>query len=183
MGQQARSNPRLLALIISEMETMAEFRLAIPTVLKHEGGYVNDPNDAGGETAYGISKRSYPDLDIAQLTRAEAEKIYFRDFWAPLQLDAVNDQQVATKVFDSAVLIGKSRAVKFLQRAVQSAGGGIVTVDGHLGPTTLRAVNTASPLLLIDAYRHLLDTYYEGLAEAVPTNAKFLKGWLSRANS
>ena len=162
---------------------MADFHLAIPTVLKHEGGYVNDPNDAGGETAYGISRRSYPDLNIAHLTRTEAEQIYQRDFWMPLQLDAVNDQQVATKVFDSAVLIGKSRAVKFLQRAVQSAGGGIVTVDGHLGPATLQAVNTASPLLLMEAYRHLLATYYEGLAEAIPADGKFLNGWLTRANS
>jgi lysozyme family protein len=162
---------------------MAEFRLAIPTVLRHEGGYVNDPNDAGGETAFGISRRSYPDLDIAHLTRAEAEEIYRRDFWAPLQLDLVQDQHVATKVFDSAVLIGRSRAVTFLQRAVQSAGGGLVPVDGHIGPDTLQAVNTASPLLLIEAYRRLLATYYKALAEAVPTNAKFLKGWLSRANS
>jgi lysozyme family protein len=162
---------------------MAEFRLAIPTVLKHEGGYVNDPSDGGGETAFGISKRSYPALDIAHLTRTQAEEIYRRDFWAPLQLDDVRDQQVATKVFDSAVLIGRSRAVKFLQRAVQSAGGGIVAVDGHVGPNTLHAVNAASPLLLIEAYRHLLATYYEGLAEAIPSNAKFLKGWLNRANS
>jgi lysozyme family protein len=162
---------------------MADFRLAIPTVLKHEGGYVNDPSDAGGETAYGISKRSYPHLDIARLTRTEAEVIYRDDFWAPLQLDAVKDQEVATKVFDSAVLIGKFRAVKFLQRALQNAGGGIVPVDGHIGPDTLRAVNAASPVLLIHAYRHLLATYYEGLAEAVPGDTKFLKGWLNRANS
>lgn len=162
---------------------MADFRFAIPTLLRHEGGYVNDPIDSGGETAFGISRRSYPDLDIAHLTRAEAEDIYRRDFWAPLQLDAVKDQQLATKVFDSAVLIGKARAVKFLQRALQIAGGGIVAVDGRIGPDTLHAVNTASPPLLIEAYRHLLATYYEGLAEAVPTNTKFLKGWLNRANS
>ncbi len=46
-----------------------------------EGGYVNDPHDAGGETNMGISKRSYPDVDIKHLTREDAEEIYYRDFW------------------------------------------------------------------------------------------------------
>lgn len=162
---------------------MADFDKAIPTVLRHEGGYVHDADDAGGETNFGICKRSYPDLDVSHLTRAEATAIYHRDFWTPLALDDVRSQQVATKVLDTAVLIGKQRAVKFLQRAVQSAGGGIVPVDGCIGPTTLKAVNAASPILLLEDYRHLLATYYEGLAESIPTNQKFLNGWLTRANS
>ncbi len=162
---------------------MADFHLAIPTVLQHEGGYVNDPNDPGGETRFGVSKRSYPHLDIAHLTRLQAEIIYERDFWMPLLLDQVSDQRVATKLLDTAVLIGKSRAVKLLQRAVQSAGGGIVPVDGCIGPATVSAVNRSSPLLLLDAYRHLLVTYYEGLVESVPTSQKFLNGWLARANA
>ncbi len=162
---------------------MAEFEAAIPIVLRHEGGHVHDPADAGGETNFGICKRSYPTVDVAHLTRADAETIYRRDFWIPLQLDQVRDQQVAAKVLDTAVLVGKSQAVKFLQRAVQNAGGGLVPVDGCIGPATLHAVNQSSPLLLLDAYRRLLVTFYEGLVEAVPTNQKFLSGWLTRANA
>ena len=162
---------------------MAVFDLAIPTVLLHEGGYVNDPDDPGGETKYGISKRSYPDVDITDLTIDQAKAIYQRDFWTPLLLDQVNSQPVATKVLDTAVLIGRGRAVKFLQRAVQNAGGGIVVVDGAMGPHTLAAVNSSSPDLLLSAYRQLLVTYYEGLVEEVPTDEKYLKGWLNRANS
>lgn len=162
---------------------MADFDLAIPTVLRHEGGYCNDCNDAGGETNFGISKRSYPDLDIACLTLDDAKAIYRRDFWDALCLDEITDQAVATKLFDTAVLIGRSRAVKFLQRALQQAGGGIVEVDGRIGAKTIAAVNQSPALLLLSAYRHLLATYYEGLVEAVPTNIKFLKGWLSRANA
>ncbi|HEY3930698.1 MAG TPA: glycosyl hydrolase 108 family protein [Candidatus Koribacter sp.] len=162
---------------------MADFQLAIPSVLAHEGGYVNDPSDIGGETKFGISKRSYPDLDIAQLTSADAKAIYRRDFWTPLHLDEVTDQSVATKLLDTAVLIGKSRAVKFLQRSVQSAGGGLVDVDALMGPHTIAAVNQSAPLLLLHSYRQLLATYYEGLVEAIPTDKKFLTGWLRRAVS
>lgn len=162
---------------------MAEFKRAIPIILRHEGGYVHDPDDAGGETKFGISKRSYPKLDIAKLTEEEARKIYERDFWKPLRLDAINSHEIATKVFDSAVLIGLKRAVTFLQRAVQNAGGGIVPVDGKMGASTIAAVNASSPDLLLMSYRHFLVTYYEGLVETVPTNKKFLKGWVKRANS
>ena len=149
---------------------MANFDLAIPTVLQHEGGYSKDPDDPGGETNFGISKRSYPDVDIANLTVDDAKAIYQRDYWVPLMLDQVNDQAVATKVFDTAVNIGKSRAVKFLQRAVQNAGGGIVDVDGGMGPQTLAAVNQSSPLLLLSSYRQLQVTYYEGLVSDAPTD-------------
>ena len=55
---------------------MAEFKLAIPRVITNEGGYVNDPDDPGGETKYGISKRSYPALDIKNLTVEQATAIY-----------------------------------------------------------------------------------------------------------
>jgi type VI secretion system secreted protein VgrG len=81
------------------------------------------------------------------------------------------------------VLIGRSRAVKFLQRAVQNAGGGIVLVDGLMAPKTLAAMNSSSPELLLSAYKQLLVTFYEGLVEAVPTDKKFLNGWLKRANA
>src|SRR5690606_28008981 len=58
--------------------TDERFRRAVEVVLKHEGGYVNNPSDPGGETKYGISKRSYPELDIANLTQEDAIAIYYR---------------------------------------------------------------------------------------------------------
>ncbi len=58
-----------------------KFNKAVRIILAHEGGYVNHPADPGGETNMGISKRSYPDLDIKNLTVAMAKEIYFRDFW------------------------------------------------------------------------------------------------------
>jgi lysozyme family protein len=162
---------------------MANFDLAIQTVLQHEGGYVNDPADCGGETKFGICQRSYPDVNIRNLDAADAKAIYRHDFWAPLHLDEVRDQAVASKILDSAVLLGKTAAVKLIQRALQNAGGGIVPIDGLVGPQTLTAINLASPLLLISEYRKLLAARFETLAVRVPTNQKFLKGLLTRANS
>ena len=54
------------------------FNEIIEKVLEHEGGYVNDPHDAGGETNYGIAKRWYPNVDIKNLTKEQAKKIYKR---------------------------------------------------------------------------------------------------------
>lgn len=108
------------------------FERAVNFVLRDdiEGGYVNDASDPGGETKYGISKRQYPQLDIAALSRDDAKRIYFRDFWAPLQLDRW-PARVALAVFDSAVNQGQDNAV----RIAQSAFG--ASVDGIVGPETL----------------------------------------------
>lgn len=119
------------------------FETAIARVLSSEGGYSNNIKDPGGETNWGISKRSYPDVDIKNLTRAEACEIYERDFWEPV---AGNDLPfaVAFEVLDFAVNSGGSVALQYLQRAVGVAD------DGHIGPVTIAAVKAAplAPLLL-----------------------------------
>ena len=58
-----------------------EFKDGVIQVLNHEGGYVDDPDDNGGETNFGISKRAYPRVDIKNLTRKQAIKIYYQDYW------------------------------------------------------------------------------------------------------
>jgi hypothetical protein len=59
------------------------FALACGFVLKHEGGYSNDPNDPGGETNFGISKRYHPNVDIKNLTERGAAEIYLKEYWLP----------------------------------------------------------------------------------------------------
>ena len=103
---------------------------AFDRLLGHEGGYVNDPKDPGGETNWGISKRSYPDLDIKHLTRVQAKGIYYRDFWLPVEGDHLYDG-VAFQLFDFAVNSGISTALRAYQRALGVAD------DGHIGPVTL----------------------------------------------
>lgn len=83
-------------------------------ILKVEGGYVHHPNDPGGETKFGISKRAYPDLDIANLTRDEARAIYKRDYIQPV-MERVNDPRMIFLVVDSAVNHGLHRALDWLE--------------------------------------------------------------------
>ena len=107
------------------------FDRAIERVLSHEGGYVHDPRDPGGETQWGISKRSYPHVDIKALTREAAKEIYRRDFWAPVAA-GVHDS-VRYQLLDAAVNHGMGNAVRMLQRAVGVAD------DGHWGPLSAAA--------------------------------------------
>lgn len=148
---------------------MADFELAIPTVLQNEGGYVYDPEDAGGETNFGISKASYPNVDIKNLTKEEASEIYRKDFW---KFDGIEDQAVATKLFDAYVNM-KSHAIKAAQEVTQQ------TVDGQYGPHTEAAINSTSDFL--DKFRARLVQYYQQIVEFNPEDEKFLHGWLRRA--
>ena len=112
------------------------FSSVIEMVLHHEGGYVNHPNDPGGETKYGISKRAYPEIDIASLTEEDAGEIYFKDYWSKIKGDDL-PRGVTCVVMDYGVNSGISRASKALQRAC-----GIKEGDGIIGPHTLAAVWT-----------------------------------------
>lgn len=97
--------------------TQANFDTAVAFVLKHEGGYVNDPKDPGGETKYGISKRAYPGLDIKALTEDGAKAIYRRDYWD--KSGAPDMGNLALLHFDTAVNIGVG-AAKMIFRATGS---------------------------------------------------------------
>ena len=140
---------------------------AIDLVLKHEGGYVNDPRDPGGETNFGISKRSYPDLAIASLTRDDARSIYLKDFW---RFAAIGDQRVANCVMDCAVNQGLGAAVKLFQKLEG------VAVDGIWGPNT---ENYASKVTLVDFQVARLLAYVNIVAQN-PGELKFLGGWFRR---
>ncbi len=106
-------------------------------LLGHEGGYVNDPKDLGGETNWGISKRSYPTLDIKNLSREQAKAIYLKDFWTPLNGEQLYDG-VAWQLFDMAVNSGIGAAIRTYQKAI-----GVVD-DGHFGPHSLEVSKTIS---------------------------------------
>jgi lysozyme family protein len=113
------------------------FDTAFDRLIGHEQGYVNDPNDPGGETNWGISKRSYPHLDIKNLTREDSKAIYRRDFWNRIKADTLYDG-VAYQTFDFAVNSGIETAVRYLQRAVGVAD------DGHWGPASMAAATAMS---------------------------------------
>jgi lysozyme family protein len=153
---------------------MARFDLAIPITLAFEGGYVNSPSDPGGETNFGISKRSYPNVDIRNLTKEGACLIYKHDFW---KYDGIGSQMVANKLFDAGVNEGVERAVRMMQQLVG------VVADGKYGSLTEGGINGSDQYDLLFRYRARLGQYYKDLAEARPEEAGDLKGWLKRAYS
>jgi lysozyme family protein len=138
-----------------------------------EGGYVNDPVDAGGETKYGISKRSYPSVDIAALTLDEAIKIYERDYWNRMKLGTFHSQRIAWKVFDIEVNTG--RGDELLQKAL-----GLVS-DGIVGSKTIEAANKADVERLMDKLIELQVKRYVEIVVKSPAKLKFLVGWINRA--
>ncbi|MBB5885456.1 hypothetical protein DYQ93_11495 [Xanthomonas sp. LMG 8992] len=148
---------------------MSQFDSLIARVLTHEGGYVNDPKDPGGETQWGISKRSYPGVDIRALTRAQAIEIYRRDFWQRLQGDKLPGV-IAFQVLDAAVNHGVGNAIRWLQRA---AG---VADDGVIGPRTLAAVAAAPAADLALLFNAARLEFYAQLG----TFDRFGRGWTRR---
>jgi lysozyme family protein len=158
----------------------SKFLKAFDYLMMHEGGYSKDPKDAGGETKFGISKRSYPHLDIKNLTQDQARQIYFCDFWMKCKCEDVADENVAIKLFDLAVHAGIPQAVKLIQRALRAAGTQVVE-DGIIGPITLKAINEADSTDLLAALKSEAAVYYRLLAKANPSQQKFIEGWLNRA--
>ena len=150
----------------------ANFDRCLSEVLQHEGGYVNDPHDPGGETNMGISKRSYPKENIKAMTRARAAVIYRRDFW-----DAVRGDDLPAGLdlvaFDAAVNSGVSRGAKWLQTALG------VSTDGRIGPKTIAAAKAAHSEAVIDRAIAARMSFLRTLS----TWSRYGRGWTSRVES
>ena len=150
---------------------MSAFDLAFTFVTRAdiEGGYVDDLNDPGGETNFGISKRAYPHLNIAKLDQSQARGLYYEDYWLRAGCVALPDR-VGIATFDSAVNQGVGRAKRLLQKAAR------VRVDGKIGPITLSAIASAhEDSLLLELLSHRLRAY------AVTRNARrYMRGWSRR---
>jgi lysozyme family protein len=89
---------------------------ALEFTLKWEGGYSDNPNDPGGETKFGISKRAHPDIDIKNLTLDEAREIYRAEYWEASGCDSL-DEPMDMVVFDAAVNLGCRRAKELLNQS------------------------------------------------------------------
>ncbi|WP_429885361.1 glycoside hydrolase family 108 protein [Geoalkalibacter halelectricus] len=156
------------------------FERAISFTLQHEGGYVHDPADPGGETRFGISKRAYPDVDIKHLTIEQARDIYRRDYWEAPRIALLRSAEIAARVFDLGVNCGPATAVRMLQRAVNLLQPlERVAEDGRLGPVTAAAVNAyGHPRALLAALKFQAAAHYIAL-----NRPRFLAGWLNRLES
>lgn len=145
------------------------FDQAFAKLILHEGGYVDDRRDSGGQTKYGISKAAYPNEDIANLTVDRAKAIYLADYWGPAGCDALPDA-AKMQVFDAAVNHGVKTAIRLLQKAV----GAIA--DGAFGPNTLKAVQAVDPIRLVARFNAQRLALYAGLSSW----PAFGRGWALR---
>lgn len=155
---------------------MASFSIAVDKLIETEGGYANSKYDRGGETKYGISKKSYPNLDIKNLTISDAKRIYFVDFWEPIKGDQIKNQELANYYLDMAANHGVNRATKIIQK---SAG---VPIDGIIGPITLSKINTNPIDTLKNAVINRI-AFFNAIVKNDPTQEKNLNSWLARAKN
>lgn len=162
------------------------FNQSVRKVLEHEGGYVNDPDDPGGATNFGISDRAdgvldglidldrdgVPDVDPKQLTVAQAVEYYRRWYWIPARCLSVPVAIMGLHL-DTAVNMGVRTAIRILQRACN------VKDDGVFGPVTADAARHCTPA----AYVRERLAQYDRIIAAKPSLAKFRKGWERRTKS
>ncbi len=157
---------------------MADFEPAIIKTLANEGGarYTETPGDTGGATKFGISKRAYPQLDIAQITEEQAREIYRHDYWNVVRGDEIKSQLVAENLFDTGVNMGNGRAIKLAQMAL-----GLKPIDGRATPEFIAALNAVEPSRFIADFTLAKVARYVGLCNSNRSQSKFLLGWLNRA--
>ena len=127
----------------------------MPFIFKWEGGYDNDPDDPGGETKYGIDKRSHPEVGIKELTREAATEIYWNDYWLK---NGCDDYPFAfgEVFFNACVNCGSSRAMRIL-RATQEGECALAFLEEQEG-------------------------FYRRLVGTRPPLRRYLKGWLNRTH-
>ena len=157
------------------MMRSSNFDAAFDRLIGHEGGYVNHPDDPGGETKYGITKRTarasgYMGSMLA-LTREDARGIYRSEFWGRAKADSY-DFAIAFQLFDAAVNHSIGNAVRFLQRAVGVADDGIV------GPVTIKAVRDMSVSDVLARFNAERLDFYTKLS----TWPTFGRGWARRVD-
>jgi lysozyme family protein len=180
------------------MQTVREIAKQI---VAREGGFVNDPDDPGGATKFGVTihtmRRLGVDLtgddrvtaaDVRRLSRAQATDIFIEHYFKRPRIGDLPEALQAS-VFDMYVNAG-ANAVKILQRLLSDMGF-VVAVDGALGPQSVAAAAqalSAAPDHLVDAYGIARRNYYFRLADRRPASRKYARtiaggkgGWIKRA--
>ncbi len=183
---------------------MMDFPRALAIVLKEEGGYVDDPDDPGGATNFGVTQKRFDEWltarhelprPVATITTSEKESIYL-EIWTGAGCDRIVPlgPRLAAFVFDTAVNMGERSTLKRLQYTLG------VGQDGALGPRTLGALSarlgrtgaggSALDLTLMDLReRILIDDFafvrlgaYAGIVRLRPRSLKFLPSWVRRVD-
>ena len=154
------------------------FLNALAKTLGFEGGIVDDPNDRGGLTKWGITQRTYDawrvttgqgTRPVTQMGDREMRQIYFDEYWTPLRADEM-PEDLAAAVFDMAVNSGHGNAVRTLQRSLG------LDADGVIGPLTIGACARGSVL----AFLRRRGGFIQDVIRKHPSDVEFLEGWINR---
>jgi len=167
------------------------FTQLITPVLAEEGGYTNNPNDAGGETNFGVTaavaRANGYQGPMASMTRVDALAVYRNCFWEKSGIVAVSvvSPRLAGQLLDCAVNMGVPTAAELLQRALNVLGPS-VSIDGDLGPQTLAALKAylarrgaIGETVLLKSIACLRGYKYIALAESNPNDKSFVFGWIA----
>lgn len=182
---------------------MADFTISYKHTAKNEGLYANSPNDKGGETYSGISRKNWPAwkgwklIDTIKqqygtsasvinkyagsspMLQGYVSEFYKTNFWYPLSLHLINDQQLANNFYDFGVNAGIGASGKRLQIAANSVCGSL-TVDGQVGAKTVLAVNKLDGKAVYDAFNIERKKYYDNIIAKDSSQAVWRKSWYSR---
>lgn len=139
-------------------------------------GYVNDPDDRGGETKFGVAAKANPELDIAALDWDGASKVYEQKYWLAGKCDKL-PEKVAFAHFDACINHGVKQATVLLQRAVGAVE------DGVLGPKTLESIAKLNVDFVVSEQLKKRKELFKLIGMKNPSQSKFMAGWLARCDS
>jgi lysozyme family protein len=173
---------------------MAQFQEAFDKVMKNEGGYVNDPQDPGGETYKGIARsrnskwegwirvdlckgqKGFPaNLERDTVLQQQITRFYETNYWDAISADKIETQQVAETMFDFGVNAGVKASAMLAQQVVE------VAVDGVIGPKTIEKLNAFDADHFLAAFTVLKIARYVSIVKRRPESRKYFYGWVCRA--
>lgn len=172
------------------MKYSEKFLKAFDMLMEDEGGFVNDPNDPGGATKYGITKKTYElfigreveIIEMKHLTLDVAKEIYFKNYWIPLSCEYLENFSVAYCIFNTGVLHGLVAAAKTSQRVASIHSGTSIKIDGIIGNQTVKILNLIQPKIFLKLFHKQLLERIETLVFNNPKLEKFKNGWLNRTH-
>jgi lysozyme family protein len=185
---------------------MPDYRDAITKVLKHEGGYVNNPKDRGKRTNYGVTQSVYENFIGRKLKGSDTDApkgqpmeeaetvmrnmpignaiaVYKQLYWDKIGGDKIKKYSIAAAIFDQAINRGNAAAVRQAQKVLKNVFKYPIAEDGVIGPLTITALNTVDEARFINSYLQESILAYNKIVQNNPSQSVFLSGWLKRVES
>ena len=197
-SEQPVQTPRASKAWLEKQESDRRFEDAYKMTRKAEGGFVNNPNDSGKETNFGVTKETLgdyhknhndPDIpkEVENLQPKHAEYILRKMYYDQNNIGGIVDPRLARHIFDMSVLPNPQTAARWVQKGINEINGNeALQIDGRLGPLTTKALNQLDEAQIQNLNRHLSEKredFFIDLAERRPKDKKYLKGWVARARA